>query len=102
MDLIQFISLRLRELRIRHQFTQEETAELIGLSMRYYQLLESGRKKQIWLATAERLASAFGMELWQFFAPELPAHTKPQRSVVKSSIHYQRRRKGPYRKSPGV
>ncbi|EIP96635.1 putative transcriptional regulator [Opitutaceae bacterium TAV1] len=98
MSLIVTIASRLCELRVRHGLTQEEAAELVGVSMRFYQLLESGRKKQMWLETVERLAASYGMEPWQFIGPELPVHTKPKTKVIGSSIHYQRLRKGPYRK----
>ncbi|RRJ97324.1 XRE family transcriptional regulator [Opitutaceae bacterium TAV4] len=99
MILINTIADRLRELRVRHGLTQEEAAELVGVNMRFYQLLESGRKKQMWLETVERLAASYGMEPWQLIGPKLPVVTKPQGNVVKSSIHYRRVRKGPYRKT---
>jgi len=98
MSLIELISLRLIELRHIHGLTQEEAAELIGISTRFYQTFETGRKKHIWLATIERLAAAFGMEPWQLLFPTLAAQTKLQRDVVKSSIHNQRHRKGPYQR----
>jgi len=98
MELVKLISERIIELRYRHGLTQEETAKLIGLSMRHYQTVEAGRKKKIWLGTVETLARAFGLEVWQLVGPELPEQTKLQFDVVKSSIHYQRQRKGPYRR----
>jgi len=88
----------MRELRLRHDLTQEEAAELIGVSMRYFQMIEAGRKKEIFLGTVELLADAFGLEPWQLIGPSLPAHTKLKFPVPKSTIHYQRRRKGPYQK----
>ena len=97
MSLVPLIADRLRQLRVRHCLTQEETAELVGISMRFYQLLESGRKKQVWLETVERLAVPFGLEAWQLLCPELPADTRLQSAVAESTIHYKRRR-GPYRK----
>jgi transcriptional regulator with XRE-family HTH domain len=66
---------RLRRLRQRHQLTQEQFAETIGLNYKFYQQIEAGRKKQIWLETVERLAAGFGLEAWQLIAPEEPAHT---------------------------
>ena len=101
MDPVQLVSLRIRELRLRHGLTQEEAAELIGVSMRYYQMIEAGSKKQIFLGTVGTLAGAFGLEAWQLIGPELPAHTKPSVDVVKSAIHNQRHRKGPYKRRQG-
>ncbi len=66
---------RLRRLRQRHELTQEAFAEATGLSYKFYQQIEAGRKKQIWLETVERLAGGFGLEVWQLLAPEEPAHT---------------------------
>ena len=88
----------MRELRYRHGFTQEEMAELIGVSARQYQTIEAGREEGMNLRTVEMLASAFNLHPWELIGPELPAQTKPRFDVPKSSIHYQRRRKGPYRK----
>lgn len=98
MSLVVTIAGRLRELRVRHGLTQEEAAELVGVSMRFYQLLESGRKKQMWLETAERLAASYGLEAWQLIGRELPEKTEPAAKITESTIHYNRRRKGPYRK----
>lgn len=66
---------RLRRLRQRHALTQEQFAESIGLNYKFYQQIEAGRKKQIWLETVERLATGFGLEPWQLLAPDDPAHT---------------------------
>ena len=102
MELITLISVRIKELRYRHGLTQEETAELIGVSMRHYQSIEAGQKKQIWLGTVEMLAHAFCLEPWQLIGPELPEQTKPRFKVVKSSIHNHRHRKGPYQRKAGA
>ena len=98
-QLVQLVSSRVRELRIRHGLTQEEAAELIDVSMRYFQMIEAGTKKQIFLGTVGALAGAFSLEAWQLIGPELPAHTKLRFNVVKSAIHNNRRRKGPYKRS---
>ncbi len=66
---------RLRQLRQRHKLTQEQFAETIGLNYKFYQQIEAGRKKQIWLETVERLAAGFRLKAWQLLAPEEPAHT---------------------------
>jgi transcriptional regulator with XRE-family HTH domain len=69
------LSKRLRQLRRRHGLTQEQFAEIAGISYKFFQQIESGRKKQIWLDTVERLASGFGLEAWQLLAPDEPPLT---------------------------
>ena len=98
MPLISLVAARLKELRNRHFLTQEEAAEATGVSLRFYQHLESGRKKQIWLDTVDRLASAYKLEAWQLLGPHLPADSELVRSVTESNIHYRRTRRSPYRK----
>ena len=98
MGLIPVLAERLRELRLRHQLTQEEAADLVGVSIRFYQTLESGRKKQVWLETVERLAEPYGLAAWQLIGPALPEGTRLVRTVSGSAIHY-RSRKGPYSKA---
>ena len=97
MDFILLIATRLRQLRHRHGLTQQEFAELAGLGFKFYQQLESGRKKQIWLETIVRVAEPYGLEPWQFLSPELPEDPQLAPKVVESSVHYGTR-KGPYRK----
>jgi transcriptional regulator with XRE-family HTH domain len=97
MPLNQLIASRLRELRVRHRLTQEETSELVGVSLRFYQLLESGRKKQMWVGTLERLALSFGLQPWQLIAPELPAESAPAKIPGDSAVHH-RKRRGAYNK----
>ena len=63
---------RLRELRAAHGLTQEAFAERSGISYKYYQAVEAGRKRELRLSTLERLASAFGLEVWQLLAPDPP------------------------------
>jgi transcriptional regulator with XRE-family HTH domain len=98
MSSISLIASRLKALRLRHNLTQEEAAELSGVTMRFYQVIESGRKKQIWLETVERLAAPYDLEAWQLLAPELPDRTHLTMAVSESRIHY-KARKGPYRKA---
>ena len=49
--------------------TQQEFAALAGFDYKFYQYVESPRKKQFWLETADRIAAAYGMELWQLLHP---------------------------------
>ena len=97
MDALALIASRLRELRLRHGLTQQEFAEVAGVGFKFYQQLESGRKKQIWLETVERIAAPYGLEAWQFIAPNLPKNTRFEHKINESSVHY-RRRRGPYGK----
>ena len=94
------IAERLRILRHRHAITQQECAELAGMSFKFYQILESGKKKQIWLETVEKLASVYGLNAWQLLMPDLPGDTCINRRIIESNIHSNRRRKGPYYKAP--
>jgi transcriptional regulator with XRE-family HTH domain len=63
---------RLKELRKFHGFTQEAFCERSGISYKYYQAIEGGIKRDLRLSTLERLAKAYGIELWQLFSPKLP------------------------------
>lgn len=64
--------LRLRQLRDAHGLTQEQFAEMSGISYKYYQAVEAGRKRELRLLTLERLAGAYGIEPWQLLAPAAP------------------------------
>lgn len=50
---------RLKEERRKAKLTQEEVAELIEVSARYYQMLESKKPTAITIDTIEKLAKAF-------------------------------------------
>jgi transcriptional regulator with XRE-family HTH domain len=60
---------RVRSLREAAGLTQEEFAEKAGVSYKYYQALEAGRKADVRLSTLVRLSKAFGLELWELFSP---------------------------------
>lgn len=92
-NLISLIAQRLRELRLRHKITQEEFAQIAGFSFKFYQQLESGSKKQMWLETVERLAVAYGLSVSEFLADALPQKTRLSSKPVSSRVH---NRKGPY------
>jgi transcriptional regulator with XRE-family HTH domain len=64
--------LRLKELRIIHHVTQEQFSERTGISYKYYQAIETGVKKELRISTLERLANAYGIEVWQLLSPTLP------------------------------
>ncbi|MCG8380988.1 MAG: helix-turn-helix domain-containing protein [Gammaproteobacteria bacterium] len=78
---------RLKELRDKHDLTQEEFGAIAGFSQKHYQQIESGNKKQIWLETVERLAAAYGLEAWQILAPTFPSKTKLAKKPKSSKIH---------------
>jgi transcriptional regulator with XRE-family HTH domain len=63
---------RLKHLRDAHGLTQEQFAEMSGISYKYYQAVEAGRKRELRLSTLERLAAAYGIEVWQLLAPAAP------------------------------
>jgi DNA-binding XRE family transcriptional regulator len=63
---------RLKELRKIHHVTQEQFSERTGISYKYYQAIEAGIKKELRISTLERLATAYGIEVWQLLAPTIP------------------------------
>lgn len=42
------------------------------MSYKYYQAVEAGRKLELRFSTLERLAGAYGIELWELLAPTMP------------------------------
>lgn len=71
------ISRNLKFLRGWSGFTQEQMAEVIGMTLKFYQAIETGRKPQLKVETLERLGRPFGIEPWLLLAPE--AHLKRTR-----------------------
>jgi transcriptional regulator with XRE-family HTH domain len=63
---------RLRELRKLHGITQEQFSEQTGFSYKFYQLIEIGRKCDLRLSSLERLAKAYGIQVHELLAPEIP------------------------------
>lgn len=61
--------LRLRALRLERGLSQEAFAERSGISYKYYQAVEAGRKRDLRLSTLERLAKAHGLETWELLKP---------------------------------
>jgi transcriptional regulator with XRE-family HTH domain len=70
---------RLRELRRRHALSQEAFAERAGMSYKYYQAVEAGRKPNLRLSTLEKLAAPYGLEVWQLLSPSMPRKTGARR-----------------------
>lgn len=69
---VQRLLTRLRQLREAHGLSQEAFAERSGISYKYYQAVEAGRKIELRLSTLERLAAAYDLEVWQLLAPPFP------------------------------
>lgn len=80
--LLEFVATRLRELRKRHDLTQEQMALLLGTDVKWYQRIEwSG--KDIRASTIERLAAVFEVSPIEFLAaqtPETRVRATPQKS----------------------
>jgi transcriptional regulator with XRE-family HTH domain len=70
---------RLRELRKRHSVSQEQCSELAGISYKYYQLIESGKRIDLRLSTLQKLARAYGIQVHELLAPEMPETRLPRR-----------------------
>jgi transcriptional regulator with XRE-family HTH domain len=80
---------RFRLLRKKRNLTQQAFAAKAALDYKFYQYLESPRKKQIWLETVDRIASAHRMEAWQLLHPNFLGYCKVKVAGKKST----RRRK---------
>lgn len=63
---------RLRALREHHGLTQEEFAEIAGMSYKHYQAIEAGRKPDMRLSTLDRLASTYGIEVAELLGKPYP------------------------------
>jgi transcriptional regulator with XRE-family HTH domain len=68
----------LKSLREAKKLTQEGFAESAGLSYKYYQAVEAGRKPDLRLSTLERLAKAHGLDICELLSP-VPPHHKTKR-----------------------
>ncbi len=75
---------RLKQLRDAHGLTQEQFAELSGISYKYYQAVEAGRKPDLRLSTLQRLASAYSIEVWQLLSPTMPKTKAPRQRPPRS------------------
>ena len=66
------VSEKLKALRAASGLTQEAFAELAGMDYKTYQHIEAGRRPSVRLCTIEKICDAYGIELHEFFRPELP------------------------------
>jgi transcriptional regulator with XRE-family HTH domain len=78
----------IRRVRLGLGWSQEATAEKAGLAVRHLQDIEGGRRPGIRLATIERLAKAFRVEVWELFQPGRYPESKRQRG--KSALKIKR------------
>ena len=86
MSSAQLLRQRLRLLRSLAGLTQEQFAAYADFDYKFYQRLETSAKKDILLATLDRLAAAYGLAPWQILAPHLPEEihlAKPKRPLPK-------------------
>jgi len=58
---------KLKQKRQEAKLTQEKVAELIGVSARYYQMLESKKPTAVKIDTIEKLAKALKTPAWKLF-----------------------------------
>ena len=65
--------------------TQEQFAERAGISYKYYQQIETGRKPDLRLSTLERLAKAHGLEVYQLLSPRLPLSSRNRLTGIKKN-----------------
>jgi transcriptional regulator with XRE-family HTH domain len=72
---------RLKQLRKAHGLSQEQFSEMAGISYKYYQQVEAGRKRELRLSTLERLAKAYGIQLWELLSPNEP-NGKPNKKAA--------------------
>ena len=75
---------RLKALRSAKGLTQEEFAEQSGISYKYYQAVEAGRKMDLRLSTLDRLAKAHGLETWQLLLPGGGVETGAGKTQIRS------------------
>jgi transcriptional regulator with XRE-family HTH domain len=67
-----FFRNRLIALRKQTGMTQEGVAEICGMSVIYYQSIERGVRPNVSLRIIEKIATAFGLSVYQLFSPTVP------------------------------
>ncbi|MEK5277966.1 MULTISPECIES: helix-turn-helix domain-containing protein [Paenibacillus] len=75
MNILETIGLRIREIRLEKQLTQEALGERIGASYSYVGRIERGQKN-ISLQTLEKIAQALEVSEADFFTYSLTGETK--------------------------
>jgi transcriptional regulator with XRE-family HTH domain len=69
--ILEFIAQRLRELRRKHDLTQEQVATLLRTDLRWYQRVEL-KQKDIRASTIDRFATIYGVTSVEFLAEKVP------------------------------
>lgn len=59
------LAAQLRRLRKEKNLTQEAMAERVGIDIRYYQRIESGKPNAVKIDTLEKLAKALNIPVWK-------------------------------------
>jgi len=80
---------KLKQIRISNKLTQEDFAELLGMSYKYYQRVETGKQNDLRFSTLDRFAQALGLRSWQLISPRPIKMNLKSRG--KSSPHYKRK-----------
>jgi Predicted transcriptional regulators len=63
---------RLRQLRKRRGWTQEQAAEICGVGYKLYQLYELGVKRNPGLLTLEKIADGYDLDVSELLSPSFP------------------------------
>ena len=77
---------RLKQLRLQRGLSQEQFSEQSGISYKYYQAVEAGRKQDLRLSTLVRLAKAHGLEVWQLLMPVSETTEKTRSRATASKV----------------
>lgn len=72
-DIRNKIGLRIKELRLERDISQEDFANLIGMSRSYFGEVETG-KRNVAVINLEKIAGGLGMTLREFFDSDLFGH----------------------------
>ena len=95
MPILQFLAARLKDLRRRHELTQEQVATLLSADLRWYQRIEAG-EKDIRATTFDRLASIFGVSATELLSESMPDSkiaVSPQKAPHRSKARMTRKAK---------
>jgi len=76
-DLHALLLKRLKEWRRHSGLTQEKFAEAANMGLKYFQLVEQGHRVDLRLSTLQKLAGAFGVQVWELLDPNTPPPAKP-------------------------
>ena len=72
---------RLCQLRRERGWTQEQAAEKCGIGYKLYQLYELSIKQNPGLTSLEKLATGFGLEIYELLTPTFPKNRRKSRKI---------------------